>query len=90
MGNKWIISLYILLRSAVEKPSFSSNIVEEIRPGYRNLQIFLSMVRKQQKRRSSELKSSLVYTLKNASVKNFLYRRGGREVVIGEIQPSIK
>ena len=37
-------SLYIILWLAVGKPSFTSNVEEEIRPGCRNLQISLIVV----------------------------------------------
>ena len=36
LGIKFIISLYVILWLTEEKPNFLSNIVEKIRPDFRN------------------------------------------------------
>ena len=84
LGIKSTINLYILLWLAVVKSSFLPNVAEEIRHGCKHLQtshlseIFLGggCYEKQV--------FSLYCGFKNTClVKNFLYRRGGREIVIG-------
>ena len=68
-----IISFYILLWLAVGKPSFSSNVVEEIRSGCRSLQRSLIMVNlseiflggMQKKHGLSKVKAILVCGFKN-------------------------
>ena len=72
LGIKFIISLYLLWLE-LGKSSFSSNSVEEIRPGCRNIHWFLITVnlseiflgRMQQKHGLSELKYSLLCRFKN-------------------------
>ena len=44
MGIESKISLYILSWLAIGKPTFSSDVVEEIRLGFRNLKRSLMMV----------------------------------------------
>ena len=77
MGIKSIINLYFLLWLAVGKASFSSNSVEEIRPGFRNIQKFLIMEHFSEMRVIRAKFQFSVWVYKYGLVKNFFYIRKG-------------
>ena len=91
---KFIITLYILLWLTLERRSFSSNVIEEIRLDWRKLQRSLIIINLskiffdgiQWKPGLSELKSNLVCGFeKDGLVKKLFCRRWCRDIVIAEI-----
>ena len=66
------------------KTSFLRNIIEQTRPDCRNLQRSLIIVNLSEIFLGGMLKvQSAVWVKKHELVKNFFYRYGGREVLIG-------